>query len=78
MQNAHRLLLYVMHRQRVQPHAYDEPIDCSRRSPFARGNHAAEEEFDGAIPRGGACLRCCASLSPTNNLMVDAHTSAAF
>ena len=73
-----RIACCVMHRQRVQPHAFDEPIDSPQRSPFAGGGHGSDGEEFGAVPvvpRGGACLRCCASLSPTNNLMVGAQQS---
>ena len=56
-----------MHRQRVQP--WDDTVDCPQRSPYARSKDASGAEGL-ELPRGGACLRCCASLSPTNQLMV--------
>ncbi len=58
----------IMHHQRVQP--WDNAVDCPQRSPYARGKDGSGGAGDGGLPRGGVCLRCCASLSPTNQLMV--------
>jgi len=57
-----------MHRQRVQP--WNDAVDCPQWSPYTQGKDGNGGAGDGGLPRGGVCLRCCASLSPTNQLMV--------
>ena len=59
-----------MLRQKVQP--WDDAVDCPQRSPYAapKAGGSGGGPGDGGLPRGGVCLRCCASLSPTNQLMV--------